>query len=71
MDSELVFSVVLTGIYIGIIVFWFWSLIDILKSNFEGANKVIWLLVVFFLSLLGSILYVFIGRKQRIIKNKN
>ena len=53
-------------IYLGIIVFWLWSLIDILKSNFEGSGKIVWLLVVFFLSLLGSILYLFIGRKQKI-----
>lgn len=61
-------EVVLVGlIYLGVIVFWLWSLIDILKSDFEGNGKIVWLLVVFFLSLLGSILYLFIGRKQKII----
>ena len=60
-------EVVLVGlIYLGIIVFWLWSLIDILKSDFQGSGKIVWLLVVFFLSLLGSILYFFIGRKQKI-----
>ncbi len=61
-------EVVLVGlIYLGVIVFWLWSLIDILKSDFEGNGKIVWLLVVFFLSLLGSIFYLFIGRKQKII----
>ena len=48
------------------LVFWIWTLIDILKSNFNGNGKIVWLLVVFFLSLLGSILYIAIGRKQKI-----
>ncbi len=47
-------------------VIWIWALIDILKSEFTSTNKIIWLLVVFFLSLLGVLLYYFIGRKQKI-----
>lgn len=41
-------------------------LIDILKSNFEQNNKLIWILVVLFLNLIGALLYFFIGRKQKI-----
>ena len=49
------------------IIFWFWAFIDILKSDFEdNIIKLIWLLVVFFLSVLGAILYYFIGQKQKI-----
>ena len=44
------------------------ALIDILKNEFEGNNKIIWVLVVLFLSLIGAILYYFIGRKQKIKK---
>ena len=48
------------------IIFWVWALIDILKSDFEdNIIKLIWLLVVFFLSILGAILYYFIGQKQK------
>ncbi|MCU4175069.1 PLD nuclease N-terminal domain-containing protein [Carboxylicivirga sp. N1Y90] len=43
-----------------------WALISILKNNFEGSNKIIWVLVVLFLPFLGAILYFTIGRKQRI-----
>ena len=47
-------------------IFWGWALIDILKSEFKDSiNKLIWLLVVFFLYALGALLYVIIGRKQR------
>ena len=47
-------------------IFWGWALIDILKSDFKDSiNKLIWLLVVFFLYALGALLYVFIGRNQK------
>lgn len=44
------------------------ALIDILKSEFKGNNKIIWVLVVIFFGLIGAILYFFIGRKQKIRK---
>ena len=47
-------------------IFWGWALIDILKSDFkDGINKLIWLLVVFFLYALGALLYVIIGKDQK------
>jgi hypothetical protein len=48
-------------------VLWLVALVDILKSEFkDGLTKVIWLLLVIFLPFLGSILYFFIGRDQKI-----
>jgi len=44
------------------------ALIDILKNEFEGDNKIVWVLVVLFLGIIGAILYYFIGRKQKIKK---
>ncbi len=44
------------------------ALIDILKNDFEGNNKIIWVLVILFLWLIGAILYYFIGRNQKIRK---
>lgn len=61
---------IMSLIYLGMIVFWIWTLIDVLKSEFKGSGKIVWLLVVFFLAILGSILYVAIGRKQRIIEEQ-
>ncbi len=43
-----------------------WALIDILKNEFIGNNKIVWILVVIFLPLLGSLLYLGIGRSQKI-----
>lgn len=45
---------------------WLISLIDILRNEFTGNNKIIWFLVVFFLPTIGSILYFFIGTDQKI-----
>ena len=42
------------------------ALIDILKSEFEGNNKIVWVLVVLFFNLIGSILYFAIGKDQKI-----
>jgi hypothetical protein len=45
---------------------WIISLVDVIKSDFPGNNKIIWLLAVIFVPLLGSILYLTIGRGQKI-----
>jgi 4-amino-4-deoxy-L-arabinose transferase-like glycosyltransferase len=45
---------------------WIIAFIDILRSDFEGNNKLIWLLVVIFVPFIGLIAYFFIGRKQKI-----
>ncbi len=42
------------------------ALIDILKSEFKQNDKLVWTLVVIFLSVIGAVLYYAIGRKQRI-----
>ena len=42
------------------------ALIDILKSEFNGNNKIVWLLVVLFTNFFGAILYFLIGREQKI-----
>jgi hypothetical protein len=47
-------------------VFWLWALIDILKNEFTGSNKLIWLLAVVSIPFLGMVLYWFIGREQKI-----
>ncbi len=42
------------------------ALIDIVKSDFEGNNKIVWVLVVCFFNILGCILYFIIGKNQKI-----
>ncbi len=57
---------IITLIYIGL---WIYSLIDIMKSSFEKNDKMIWILVVLFVPILGPILYMFLGRKQKLKLN--
>jgi len=51
------------------IVLWIYSLIDILKNSFEKNDKIIWALVVLLVPILGSILYILIGRKRKLKLN--
>jgi hypothetical protein len=43
------------------------ALIDILRHDFRENQKLVWLIVVLFVPLMGTILYFAIGRKQRIL----
>lgn len=46
---------------------WLIAFVDILKSDFNGSNKMVWLLAVMFVPLIGAITYFIIGRKQKIL----
>ena len=59
----LILVVVLLGILPTIIV-----LFDILKSEFKGNNKIVWVFVVLLTNFFGAILYFLIGREQKIKK---
>ncbi len=46
---------------------WVWALVDSIRSEFANStNKIIWVLVIMFLPLLGALLYLFIGREQKL-----
>ncbi len=48
-------------------VMWIWMLIDCLQNEpSTGNEKVIWVLLMVFLGIIGSMLYYFIRRPQRI-----
>lgn len=43
------------------------ALVDVIRSNFRGSNdKLIWVIVILFLNVIGALLYLVIGRNQRI-----
>jgi len=51
------------------LVFWIWDIVDIIKSCFkDDSGKVVWLLVVLLLPFLGLILYLTIGRGQKVTR---
>jgi hypothetical protein len=42
------------------------TLIDILRNEFTGNNKIIWIIIVILFPCLGFLLYIFIGRNHKI-----
>ncbi|MDN3594935.1 PLD nuclease N-terminal domain-containing protein [Zunongwangia endophytica] len=42
------------------------AIIDIVRNDFKGNDKIVWLLVVIFFSFFGTLLYFVMGRKQRL-----
>jgi uncharacterized RDD family membrane protein YckC len=58
---------------LGVVLFWLvftvLALIDILKSDFKGNDKLVWTIVVIFVSVLGALLYFTIGRHQKLGKD--
>ena len=53
-----------------IVPLWVIALVDVLKSEFKGNDKIIWLIVVIVLPVVGAILYFLVGKKQKIVGNK-
>jgi len=49
-----------------VVVFWIIQIVDCLKSNFSGYNKIVWILVLIFLGPLGALVYYFLGKDQKI-----
>lgn len=47
------------------------AFIDIVRNEFSGNNKIVWLFVVLLGNFLGAILYFIIGRKQKLSKTNN
>jgi len=62
-----IFEIIIILFLVGFIPF-ILAFIDILKNEFTGSNKLIWLLAVLFAPVIGSIAYFFIGRKQNFVK---
>jgi heme/copper-type cytochrome/quinol oxidase subunit 2 len=59
--AELVFISALFGVPLFII-----ALVSVLRAEFSGNDKLVWILVIIFLPVLGPILYFIIGRRQRV-----
>ncbi|MBC5775990.1 PLDc_N domain-containing protein [Pontibacter sp. KCTC 32443] len=61
---EMLLILLILGIPVGL---WLWAIIDLNRSNFaDSVTKVIWLIVVAFIPILGTILYLLIGRRQKV-----
>ncbi|CAM3515492.1 MULTISPECIES: PLDc N-terminal domain-containing protein [Arcobacter] len=49
-------------------VLYIYILIDILRHEFTGYNKIIWIIVIICFPILGALLYLVFGRGQRVKK---
>jgi len=55
------------GLIIGVavLIFWLWMLIDCIKNEKDGTQRVIWAVVIFFFPCIGSLIYLFARKMQR------
>jgi uncharacterized membrane protein len=45
--------------------FWLWMLIDVItNTRIAGTEKIVWVIVVIFLPVVGSLIYFFVGRQK-------
>lgn len=42
------------------------ALVDIIRSEFTGNNKIVWVLIVIFFNIIGSVLYFLMGKNQKV-----
>jgi hypothetical protein len=45
-------------------IFWLWMLVDVLVSKRETNEKILWFLVVFFLHVVGAVIYLVVARQR-------
>ena len=48
-----------------IFILWLWMLIDCIKNEKDGTQRIIWALVIFFFPCIGSLIYLFARKMQR------
>ncbi len=62
------FSFILPLIMLIVLGIYIYSLVDILRHEFRGNNKIVWIIVVLMLPLLGVFLYFLLGKKQQLAR---
>ena len=60
--------IVILLVALGFFLFPLVAIIDIIRSKFEGNMQLIWVIIVIFFNVIGTILYFIIGRNQKILK---
>ena len=63
--SELMFILTLVLLCLLLPLF---AIVDIVRSKFEGNMQLIWIIIVVFFNIIGSILYFIIGKNQKILR---
>ncbi len=46
---------------------WIWAIVDLMQGRFsDNTLRIVWVLLIIFLPVIGSILYLIIGRSQKL-----
>jgi phage shock protein PspC (stress-responsive transcriptional regulator) len=53
------------GFTVFFLVFWIWMLVDCIKSDLRDSDKLVWVLIIIFLSWLGALIYLMIVKSNR------
>ena len=48
-----------------VFIFWLWMLIDCIRNEKDGTQRIIWALVIFFVPCVGSLIYYFVRKSSR------
>jgi len=60
---EIMFSFFFFTLFTGATILWIWCIIDIIRSEFRRDNdRIMWLLLVLLVPIIGTILYIIMGR---------
>ena len=64
----LVFTMIfaIIGLFVFLFIFWIYMIIDVAKRDFkEDSERVVWILVLVFLSWLGALIYYFAVKNEK------
>ena len=68
----IVFWIIIVVLFLAGFIFWIWTIIDCARREFPQENdKLLWILILVFLGVLGSIIYVIVGRKKGTLSQKS
>ena len=55
-------------VMLGLGFFLLYVFVDVLTNEFTGYNKIVWIIVILFLPVVGSVFYFILGQSQKIIR---
>ena len=61
---EFSIAIISLAVSAALLVLLLWALVDAIKSDNEPVIKLIWVLVILFMPILGSLIYLVAGRKK-------
>ena len=69
MIFSIIYLILLLLFGLGGSILWIWTVIDCAtKEPSEGNDKIVWIIVIVFTHWIGSLIYIFVRRPQRILQ---